>query len=586
MRRIASKLARWWSVLRRPTARFSLLTVLVVGFGAGIIFWGGFNTAMEASNTLSFCITCHEMRENVYKEYSSTIHYQNRTGVQATCADCHVPREWVYKFVRKIRATNELFHWAISSVSTPEKFEAKRLTLASHVWNSMKETDSRECRNCHTIESMNPEFQRPRARKSHLSAMEAGNTCIDCHKGIAHKNVRNLLSERELEQIERPLAAYVRQIPAKYIEGLKRGEEREAEAAARQKAEIEAEAQRIATELANRQRAAAPAASATPVASTAGGVDWSGVEAKTVTLFYPGQSSFEWILNSREHSGARAFLRAGDRCAECHAKEVKDMGAKLVSGQKVETSPIPGKRAFIDLSVQAAHDGEKLYFRFQWRDGPHNPVPFVSGGKMDADNKVKLAVMIAGTGIERVEQAGCWVTCHHDSRFMPDAPKSDVLNASPFAQTLDLSAGITKYLAETRSHIELRGEDGKPRGGGLNLKSSEEIAGLAKKGALMDLIRFRSGQAPENGHVIEQRFNTGGVPVEAHGELQGEVWTLVMSRPLKSDKPGDISIEPGKIYTVNFALHDDYTAARFHHVSLEIRFGVDAKEAEINAIRR
>jgi len=169
---------------------------------------------------------------------------------------------------------------------------------------------------------------------------------------------------------------------------------------------------------------------------------------------------------------------------------------------------------------------------------------------------------------------------------MPDAPKSDVLNASPFAQTLDLSAGITKYLAETRSHIELRGEDGKPRGGGLNLKSSEEIAGLAKKGALMDLIRFRSGQAPENGHVIEQRFNTGGVPVEAHGELQGEVWTLVMSRPLKSDKPGDISIEPGKIYTVNFALHDDYTAARFHHVSLEIRFGVDAKEAEINAIRR
>ncbi|MCC6777776.1 MAG: NapC/NirT family cytochrome c [Hyphomicrobiales bacterium] len=611
MRWLWSKIAVVWSVLRRPSAQFSLLTLLVVGFVAGILFWGGFHTAMEASNTLPFCISCHEMRDNIYKEYVGTIHNQNRTGVQATCADCHVPRDWMHKVMRKIQATNELFHWAVGSVDTPEKFDAKRLHLASNVWRSMKATDSRECRNCHTIESMNPEFQRPRARKSHMDAMGAGNTCIDCHKGIAHKNVRSQVPDRDLEELEKPLAAYARQIPPSYREGIKRAEQREEEIAARRKAEVDSEAQRIASELVARQRAAAapaptaapaaPATAAAPDASTTpaapaaaapaaagpgSGIDWSAVEAKTVTLFYPGQASFEWIQNTRDHGGARAFLRAGDRCSECHVKEVKDMGAKLVSGQKAEATPIPGKRPFVDLAVQAAHDGDTLYFRFQWRDGPHNPVPFVSGGKMDAENKVKLAVMIAGNGIERAEQAGCWVTCHHDSRYMPDAPKADVLSASPLAQTLDLRDGITKYLAETRTQVEIRGDDGKPRGGGLNLKSPDAIAELAKKGAFTELLRFRSGQPAENGHVLEQRVNQGGASVQTQASLDGDMWTLVLSRPLKSDRPGDISIEPGKVYTVNFALHDDFTAARFHHVSLEQRFGVDAKEAEINAVKR
>jgi len=603
----AGRLGRAWAILRRPTARFSLLALLVVGFVAGVVFWGGFNTVMEATNTMPFCTSCHEMRDNVFKEYATTIHHQNRTGVQATCSDCHVPRDWVHKMARKIQASNEVFHWLLGSIDTPEKFDAKRLELASHVWASMKATDSRECRNCHTIESMNPEFQRPRARKQHMAAMESGQTCIDCHKGIAHKNVRDRLTDKELEELEKPLASYIKTIPASYREGLKRAEQREVEAATQRKNEIEAEAHRIAAEIVRRQAASAPAAPAAASSTTAlavaapapaaahsavaapssvGALDWNGVEAKTVTLFYPGQASFEWIQNGREHGGARAFTRGGDRCSECHAREVKDMGAKIVSGQKAEAMPIAGKRPFVDLAVQAAHDGEKLHFRFQWRNGPHTPAAFVEGGKMDAANQVKLAVMFAGEGIERAEQAGCWVTCHHDSRYMPDAPKPGTLKAGPEAQGLDLRDGITKYLAETRTEIDLRGDDGKPRGGGVKLKDAETIAALAKSGKLMDLMRFRSGEAAENGHVLEQRVSQGGVPVEAKGSLEGDVWTVAMSRPLKSGKPGDISIEPGKIYMVNFALHDDYTAARFHHVSLEFRFGVDAKEAEINAVKR
>ena len=110
------------------------IKTLLFGFVLGIIFWGGFNTAMEMTNTESFCISCHEMKDNVYEEYTNTIHYSNRTGVRATCPDCHVPKEWVHKFVRKIQATNELYHKFKGSIDTREKFEENRLAMATHEW--------------------------------------------------------------------------------------------------------------------------------------------------------------------------------------------------------------------------------------------------------------------------------------------------------------------------------------------------------------------------------------------------------------------------------------------------------------------
>jgi cytochrome c-type protein NapC len=160
---------------------------LILFFILGIIFWGGFNTAMELTNTEAFCISCHEMKENVYTEYKNTIHYKNRTGVRATCPDCHVPREWTHKFIRKVKATNELFHKIIGSIDTKEKFEAKRLTLATHVWGSMQESDSHECRNCHSIKSMALASQSKLSYVKHKRAISENMTCIDCHMGIAHQ---------------------------------------------------------------------------------------------------------------------------------------------------------------------------------------------------------------------------------------------------------------------------------------------------------------------------------------------------------------------------------------------------------------
>ena len=163
------------------------IRVLLVGVILGIIFWGGFNTVLEATNTMEFCISCHEMRDNVYKEYKETVHFKNPSGVRATCADCHVPRPWIYKIVRKVQATNELYHKALGTIDTPEKFEAHRLVMAKRVWATMKATDSRECRNCHTFDSMDLSDQDRYARKRHERAQTRGQTCIDCHDGIAHE---------------------------------------------------------------------------------------------------------------------------------------------------------------------------------------------------------------------------------------------------------------------------------------------------------------------------------------------------------------------------------------------------------------
>ncbi len=177
----------WWARLRRPSTRYSVLGLLLAGFFGGIFFWGGFNTGMEATNTMSFCVSCHEMRDNVYKEYQYTIHYSNRTGVRATCSDCHVPKDWTRKMIRKVKASYEVWGKITGKIDTPEKFEQFRMEMATREWDRMKASDSIECRNCHSMESMSPERQKKTANKKHVEARQQGKTCIDCHKGIAHK---------------------------------------------------------------------------------------------------------------------------------------------------------------------------------------------------------------------------------------------------------------------------------------------------------------------------------------------------------------------------------------------------------------
>ncbi len=191
---------RFWAWFIKPV-NVAVGGLLSIGFVAGVIFWGGFNTGMEMSNTEAFCISCHEMEANVYQEYVGTIHYTNRSGVRATCPDCHVPKEWGPKMIRKIQASKELYAKVFGIVNTPQKFEDHREVMAEREWNRMKANDSQECRNCHNFEYMDFTAQRSVAAQIHDRAEENGQTCIDCHKGIAHKLPRGHEAVREFPEL-------------------------------------------------------------------------------------------------------------------------------------------------------------------------------------------------------------------------------------------------------------------------------------------------------------------------------------------------------------------------------------------------
>lgn len=184
---ISSVIKEFWTILRRPPATISLGLLSLGGFATGIIFWGGFNTALEVTNTEEFCVSCHEMRDNVYQELQQTVHWENRTGVRATCPDCHVPHEWTNKIARKMQASKEVWGAVFGTINTREKFLMKREELARHEWARLEANNSLECRNCHDYDSMDWDKMSDEAVFYMRPAAELNTGCIQCHKGIAHE---------------------------------------------------------------------------------------------------------------------------------------------------------------------------------------------------------------------------------------------------------------------------------------------------------------------------------------------------------------------------------------------------------------
>lgn len=270
----------------------------------------------------------------------------------------------------------------------------------------------------------------------------------------------------------------------------------------------------------------APAMAAAP--------DWSKVPGTKITVFYPGAAPIEWVMKGTEHGGAR-LVRKGESCASCHNAEAAEMGTKMVTGQKLEPAVIKGKAGSIPVTVQAANDGANLYLRFSWKQPP--------GGadKMDKDNQVKLSVMLEDNKIPNANLSGCWEACHVDARTMPDA-KDDKK---------------TKYVKD----------------------------GSLASGKFYDLIQWTSKGAKHDGYIAETRVMDGGKAlVDAKGENKGGEWSVVFTRKFAGGE-GDITLAPGKTYNLGFAIHDDWTAGRFHQVSLGYSLGIDTK-GDISAAKQ
>jgi hypothetical protein len=259
-------------------------------------------------------------------------------------------------------------------------------------------------------------------------------------------------------------------------------------------------------------------------------IDWDKIPTKSLALFYPGESTYDWVT-SRAHKGARS-VKQGKSCVSCHEADERDLGNKIVKGGAIEPTPIEGKNGVIDLALQAAHDAEYLYLRVQWkshlnREGRmHDYVRFdgkqwkwyghdrndkaVRSGEQPPLYEDRFAIMVDDGKVPRFAQQGCWLTCHNGMRDTREQVVGEAVKKHPvFGDGGLKESDIRKYLASTRTDGAASWD---------KTKSREEIEQIKAAGGFLDLMMWRVARsAPigmaDDGYVLEYRkFDAGKNP--------------------------------------------------------------------------
>lgn len=280
--------------------------------------------------------------------------------------------------------------------------------------------------------------------------------------------------------------------------------------------------------------------------------DWSTVPGREVVLFQPGQRSWEWALSQGEHAGANKF-REGKNCRVCHDGGQKEMGQKLVAG-----SVFPATRpGHLSVIVKAAHDKENIYFYFAWPGEA-----FSRNKKTDAGIAARVTLILDDGAVKEAARAGCWGSCHDDALGMVSAPPGKE---------------ITKYLLASRSGVTRRG-------GGENYRAPTDLAELLGHGRFLEYWQAQIG--PEavvravDGYILERRHENQMPLARAEAGYQDGSQVVVLARKLRAGSAVHKDIIPEKIYSVGFAIHDDFTNHRFHYVSFEYSLRLNAGPAD------
>lgn len=254
-------------------------------------------------------------------------------------------------------------------------------------------------------------------------------------------------------------------------------------------------------------------------------VDWKSVPVKSITLFYPGQSSFQW-LNSSDHPGS-AMVKTGGSCVSCHNGQEEKLGNKLVKANKLEPMPVEGKNGVIQLSLQVAYDKNNAYFRSQWKT--RNPYPgeahpferfdgkqwkhygypkldaVVQQGKQPGIYEDRFSIMIDDGGVPNFANQGCWLSCHNGERDMQNLAKKADVQANPLYKAIKKN-DVRKYLPSTRTDEMASWDKG---------KSMDEIKKIKAAGGFLDLMQWRGHRSNPVGmaddfNVLEFRNGDAG----------------------------------------------------------------------------
>lgn len=273
-------------------------------------------------------------------------------------------------------------------------------------------------------------------------------------------------------------------------------------------------------------------ASGSPLAASLDTIDWSGVPATSVTVFYPGQSTYQW-LRSPEHAGAKQ-VAAGGACVACHKGQERKKGDSLVKGGKLEPVAPKGKDGAKDLRVQVAYDNENAYFRFQWKTNapyPGDAYPMyrfdgkewklyggprltkkIADGTEEAIYEDRLSMIIDDGKVPGFATQGCWVTCHDGSRDAPNQASADQVKAHPFYQAIKKN-DVRKYLPATRTD---------PNASWDKAVGVDQVAKLKAEGHFLELMQWRAHRSnpvgmADDGYVLEWRnFDEGKNPFSSN----------------------------------------------------------------------
>ena len=291
------------------------------------------------------------------------------------------------------------------------------------------------------------------------------------------------------------------------------------------------------------------------------GIDWTKVPGKDIMLFYPGQSSYEWVLTPSDHSGA-IKVREGKNCHECHVGEENTLGEHLVSGKKNEPTPIAGKPGFVKATVKFAYDDKDMYVHIVFNPGRQ------PDAKMDPKYDTKVAMMLDAGGVPEANRFGCWAACHDNLTTMPSA---------------EGATARSMYLYKTRA-AKLTAH-GAPDGN----KPDDDLAKLKASGYQLEYwqAKLNPGAPPVavGGTIFDKRAEVPGAPVTADASLSNGTWSVTLMSPLAPGAPF-ADLVPGKTYTIGFAIHAGHTAHRFHYVSLERTMAIGQGAAEFVAVKQ
>lgn len=310
--------------------------------------------------------------------------------------------------------------------------------------------------------------------------------------------------------------------------------------------------------------------------------DWNTVPAKKVAMFYPGMTSWEFLVGKDHETGGNAVARSEKSCQDCHVKEGRfDIFADDIlkgkiriksSNVSLEPEPPKGITGFKDVEVQAAYDAADIYLRLRWSspEGASFKDPALDAKGLSD----RIAIQLNGN-LKSFSRNGCFTSCHSDNAYMSDSPPEDEVSANPFYGKLKRKdVRLYAYFTRTR--------------GWAGLKPELDMEKYLKAGGFIDLwVAGFKGQevVASDESIFYDRAKDSSQDITAQGSWQDGFYTMVIKRKLTTQDQMDMQLQEGKIFTMGMAIYDSKNGNRKHYVSFPVSVVLGNAQADITAVK-